>query len=103
MKEALNPDKPSQKHTVLIDCQKPNCTRKRWVKPQDVWQVKLCRWCKEEQNKTKGLARLVVVKANAEKKAEVRQALQTVQKLYVLVIPPIKPGYDGPKVKRIWP
>lgn len=64
----LEPDKPSPKHTVLIHCTEPGCNNTRWVKPQDVFQVKRCRWCQEERKLSKSRPRLAAVRAKVEAK-----------------------------------
>lgn len=121
MKDSIGaplPDKPSEKHTVLIICQKKGCGKKRWVKPQDVWQVKLCRWCKEEEIKAKSKVKLAALAARVvEKKEQIASidwralkvqaheagmnAVYDYRASAPLIAPPVV--QTGPKARRVWP
>jgi hypothetical protein len=99
------PDKPTPQHTVLITCCEPGCGAKRWVKPQDAWQVKRCRTCQENKKNGGAMARLEKVKKMAVAKKEAKDtAKRVIKKLYVQHYhwsSPIKPS--GVKLRRMWP
>lgn len=102
--EAALPDKPSEKHTVLITCTNQDCTKKRWCKPQDAWQVRLCVPCRDEKKKAKLVTRLAAVREKAEAKAVVIKHRAFIPRLEVFkfIWATAQDRAKWPKMKRIW-
>lgn len=81
--ELLALQKPTPQHTVLITCKgaaaggESGCKRKRWVKPQDAWQVKLCLPCKAAKDEAKRKTSFVKMKAKVEAKAEIKAVVKS--------------------------
>lgn len=108
MYEPPMPTQPSPKHTEVITC--IECKAKRWVKPQDKWQVKRCKSCQDAKHKTKNLARLERVKAKVEAKKERIVEATRIPRLYVQkfiwdekFIPPQFRSKIDFRPRRIWP
>ncbi|MFA5936712.1 MAG: hypothetical protein WC822_02425 [Candidatus Paceibacterota bacterium] len=103
--DAPLPDQPTPKHTKLITC--IDCGAKRWVKPQDAFQVKRCRSCQEQKRGGKSKARLVQLKAKTEERKEFKRIVAMVPRLFVLkytwLTPQERAAIRRQKVKRIWP